>query len=283
MRLGPRLFAVLCAMCAFVLFAASVALVRAGAQSMRVDLSLARSGTLSPISRAVLRRLGEPVRLTLYRSVSAMQSRPDLRAFAERTSAYLGAYKAAAPTRIVLEEREPVRFSAAEDEAIRLGLKPLSESWSVQPIYLGLVARNALDEAQAWPVLAPDQEGRLEQIITGMVMKLEDPKAPPPDVPVRATPAAAAAMADLELGSLQRALAVAEGEWLSADPQAAPAAREEMLRLRRSLRVAAQAQVRRRSAPPVWAVLGASTMAPGLLLGLAGYFAWRRERRAAGG
>lgn len=282
MRLGPRLFAIIVALCACGLFVSSVVFVRTLTQGARLDLSQARSGTLSPPSQQVLQRLGEPVRLTLYRSIEGMESRPDLRAFAERTAALLDAYKAAAPERIVLEQREPVRFSAAEDEAIRLGLKPLAESWSVQPIYLGLVARNALDEAQSWPALSPEQEGLLEQIVTSMILRLEDPDAPAPQVPTRASPEAAAAMADLEIGALQRALAVAEGKWLSAEPQAAGAARAEMLRLRRALRTAAQAQVRRRPLPPLWALLSATTLAPGLLLGLAGFFAWRRERAVGG-
>jgi len=282
MRLGPRLFAIIAAACALALFFSTVVLARALGPSLRLDVSAARSSTLSPASRAALGRLSEPVRLTLYRSLRGMQNRPDLRAFAERTAALLRAYKAAAPDRIVLEEREPVRFSPAEDEAIRLGLKPLAESWSVEPLYLGLVARNALDEAQAWPALSPEQEGLLEQIVTGMIVRLEDPNAPTPQVPTRASPEAAAAMADLELGALQRALAVAEGKWLSAEPGAAGSARTDMLLLRRQLRAAAQAQVRRRPAPPLWAALGATTMAPGLLLGLAAYFAWRRERAARG-
>lgn len=283
MRMGPWLFAVIASVCALVMFASSVVIVRTVGQSARVDISDFRGTKLSMATRRVLSGLREPVRLTLYRSVRGLEDRPDLRAFGERAAALLQAYEAAAPSRILLEEREPARFSRAEDDAIRAGLKPLAESWSVQPIYLGVVARNALDEQRSWPQLTPEQEGRLEQILTGMIHDLEDPGAPMPAAPLRPLLQSRAAAADLERLALQRELAAAEGAWLSAGPDDAAAAQARMLALRETLRRADEAQARRKPAPPLWAALGAVLGAPMLLLGFAAMRAVRRARQRSGG
>lgn len=282
-RLGPWLFAVIAAACAVIMFASGVVIVRSLGQSARLDISAAQTTELSPATRRVLAQLREPIRITLFRSVRGLEDRPDLRAFGERTAALLQAYEAAAPHRILLEEQEPARFSRAEDHAIRAGLKPLAESWSVQPIYLGVVARNALDEERSWPQLTPDQEGRLERILTAMIHGLEDPEAPTPSAPMRPVRQARGAADDLARLALQRRLAAAEGAWLSADPEAAAAARAEMLALREELRQVDAAQARRRPAPPLWAALSAIFGAPSLLLGFAAARAISRAKQRAGG
>lgn len=254
--MGLRAYALLAALLSIALWIGTVGAVRRVAEPLRLDVSSGRGASLSPASRAVLAELTEPLRITYFHTTAGMEQRPELRAFAERVTAALRSYRAAAPHRIILEERQPVRLSAAEDEAIRAGLQPLPESWSAEPIYLGVVARNMLDESAVIPMLSPLDEPRLEQAITSMIARLEDPSRPPPQAPLHGSSSVedeAAAQIEQRASALRRELVVAEGAWFAAEGAAqADLARAKVLALRQALRAAEQERAAGAVRIPPW-------------------------------
>lgn len=142
----------------------------------RLDLTQDRLYSLSSGTRTILGGLNEPVELKLYWSRSAAAERPALRAYAARVREMLQTYAARSRDMVRIVEVDPERYSAAEDEAVRAGLEPIDRTGAGDPIYLGVVGSNAVDEKVVAPVLPPEREPFLEYDLTRIVSELEEPQ-----------------------------------------------------------------------------------------------------------
>lgn len=238
--MGPRSFAGFCAICCVILYASISLLMQETLAPIRADLTHAGTGHLSAGSRAVVSALKEPLELTLYRTRLGLAQRPDIQARAERVWALLRAYEAASGGQIVLRERDPIRFSEIEDQALRAGLSPLPDRAQVGWMYLGLAVANTLEESVSISQISAQDEPSLERTLTGLILRLDKPDAIAPEVPLR--PLAAFGLVQespkvralrAELDQAETALARAENAAISQRDQ-----RESVLRLRSALRAA---------------------------------------------
>src|SRR5947209_7558766 len=144
----------------------------AGAMKERVDLTKERAFTLSPGTRAILKKLDTPVTIRFYFSQSANAS-PEtvfLKGYAKRVEDLLSEYKQAAGGKLKLVKLDPQPDSDAEDSARLDGVEgePLQNG---EKFYLGLAVHMA-DQTQPIPFLAPNRERLLEYDISRAISRV---------------------------------------------------------------------------------------------------------------
>lgn len=144
---------------------------------VRLDFTEGRLYRLSAATAEVLDGLGEPVRLEFVYSRSAAADIAPLRAHAARVRELLASIEARADGGVIIEELEPEPFSEAEDEAIGAGLEPV-ERPSGDPVFLGVIGRNAVGEVRALPFLDPARDARLEYDLVELVSALDRGRPP---------------------------------------------------------------------------------------------------------
>lgn len=157
------------------IFAAANLLVHAWFAGARADFTENRLYTLSDGTRATLSELAEPIDLTFVYTRGVGQEFPAVRAYATRVRELLEAYQTLGGTGIRLREIDPKPFSEAEDEALAAGLVAVDTNGG-DPLYFGLIGRNAVDDERVIPFLAPEQETSLEYDITRMIARLDRPE-----------------------------------------------------------------------------------------------------------
>ncbi|MEL6474325.1 MAG: Gldg family protein [Pseudomonadota bacterium] len=143
----------------------------------RADFTENKLYSLSDGTRAVLSDLAEPVEITFVYSGDVAQDFPAIRAYAARVREVLDAYSSVAGRSILLREVDPKPFSEAEDEALAGGVTAI-DSGRGDPLYFGIIGRNAVDDEAVIPFLAPDREASLEYDLTRLIARLDDPDPP---------------------------------------------------------------------------------------------------------
>src|SRR6267142_2548375 len=123
--------------------------VLAGAAKKRVDLTKEKAYTLSPGTRAILRKLDTPVKIRLYCTQPENPSAATvyLRSYARRVEDLLTEYKQAAGGKLIIEKYDPQPDSDAEDSARLDGIEG-EQLGTGEKFYLGL-AISTLDAKQA--------------------------------------------------------------------------------------------------------------------------------------
>lgn len=174
--MNRRAYAIIVALALIVMFVAVNLIAAHTLKGARLDLTQDRLYTLSDGTRAILRGLNEPIELKLFYSRAAAANRPAVRAYAARVREMLQAYQAHGRDMVRIVEVDPERYTLAEDEAVRAGLAPLERAPDGEPIYLGIVGANAVDESVVAPLLAPEREPFLEYDITRLIAELEQPQ-----------------------------------------------------------------------------------------------------------
>ena len=143
----------------------------------RIDFTEGGLYTLSHATKMTLEEIDEPVDLTFVYSRRVGQDYPAIQAHAARVRELLSAYQAASGGRVRVREIDPAPFSEAEDEALAAGI-PAVEAEGNDPLYLGLIGRNTIDDLRILPFLAPEQELTLEYDLTRMISRLNHPEPP---------------------------------------------------------------------------------------------------------
>ena len=143
--------------------------------SWRVDFSQGNQYTLSEGTKQTLGALAEPVDLTFAYSRTLGQDFPVIRAYAQRVRELLQTYENVGGRRLHLVEIDPAPFSTAEDEALAAGISAIPTG-SGDPIYFGLIGRNAVDDELVIPFLDPEREATLEYDLTRLIARLDNPK-----------------------------------------------------------------------------------------------------------
>lgn len=143
----------------------------------RIDFTQNRLFTLSDSARIVVGRVVEPIELELVYSRAAGAQFPAIRAHAERVREMMKAIAAEGGDRVVVRETDPPPYSEDEDRAMAAGLQP-APTGGGDPIYFGVIGRNAVDDEIAIPFLAPERDALLEYDLVRLIAQLDDP-APP--------------------------------------------------------------------------------------------------------
>jgi ABC-type uncharacterized transport system involved in gliding motility auxiliary subunit len=159
-----------------ILLAGNIALQKllAGA---RIDFTEGGLYTLSTATKATLEEIDEPVDLTFVYTRRTGQNYPAIQAHAARVRELLLTYEAASGGRVRVREIDPSPFSEAEDEALAAGIPALPADGN-DPLYLGLIGRNSVDDLRILPFLSPEQELTLEYDLTRMIARLNHPEPP---------------------------------------------------------------------------------------------------------
>lgn len=150
----------------------------AGAFKQRVDLTKEKAYTLSPGTKAILRKLDTPVKVRFYctQSENATPQTVALQAYAKQVEDLLAEYKQVAGSKLIIEKYDPEPDSDAEDSARLDGLEgePLANG---ERFYLGL-AVSLLDEKQAIAFLDPNRERLLEYDLSRAITRVVTPDKP---------------------------------------------------------------------------------------------------------
>ena len=144
-----------------------------GFAPMRMDLTQEKAYTLSPGTRAILKKLDSTVTIRFYvtQNENATPETVYFKTYAKRVEDLLDEFRQAANGKLVIKKFNPEPDSDAEDSAHLDGVEGqmLRDG---ERFYMGL-AVNLLDEKQAIPFLDPNRERLLEydlaRAITGVV------------------------------------------------------------------------------------------------------------------
>ncbi|MEO9971503.1 MAG: GldG family protein [Hyphomonadaceae bacterium] len=170
-----KFFTPLTSILAIAIFFLLNGLIQPALLSWRVDFSQGDQYTLSDGTRDTLGDLAEPVDLTFVYSRTLGQDFPVIRAYAQRVRELLQTYENVGGHRLHLVEIDPTPFSTAEDEALAAGISGIPTA-NGEPLYFGLIGRNAVDDELVIPFLDPERESTLEYDLTRLIARLDNPK-----------------------------------------------------------------------------------------------------------
>jgi ABC-2 type transport system permease protein len=143
---------------------------------VRLDATHDRLYTLSASTKRAVTKLDEKVTLDFYAASGALADDPALRTYAARVRDMLKAYAALSKGKIVLVEHDPAPFSTAEDDALAAGIKAIPGAGPEDdPLYLGLVIANSVDDKSVIPLFSPEREAGLEYEITRALVSTVSP------------------------------------------------------------------------------------------------------------
>lgn len=171
----PRRFVLITGFLSVAIFMASNLLAQSWFSGARIDFTENKLFTLSQGTQSTLTQLAEPIDLTFVYTRDVGQDFPAVRAYAVRVRELLDAYETLSRGNIRIREIDPEPFSEAEDEALAAGLIAVDTNGG-DPLYFGLIGRNAVDDERVMPFLAPEQETSLEYDITRMLARLDRPE-----------------------------------------------------------------------------------------------------------
>src|SRR4051812_12510839 len=147
-----------------------------GVAKTRVDLTQEKLYTLSPGTKAILKKLDTPVEIRFYCTQGEKEMPPQFKVYAQHVDDLLGEYKQYGKKNVTVKRLNPKPDSDAEDSAKLDGVEgqmlPNGEA-----LYMG-VAISALDEKVAIPFLAPDRERLLEYDLTRAISRVASPAKP---------------------------------------------------------------------------------------------------------
>lgn len=174
--MSARRFSLLAALALFVAFVAGNVISNSWFRSWRLDLTENHLYSLSEGTVRTLADLTEPVELTLYYSRDGAALEPSLQAYAARVREMLQTFQARSHGRVRFVEVDVKPFSEEEDAAVEAGVEPIVLFEGADPLYLGLVGANAIDDRVVLPFVAPQREAFLEYEVTKLIFELENPE-----------------------------------------------------------------------------------------------------------
>jgi ABC-type uncharacterized transport system involved in gliding motility auxiliary subunit len=163
---------------AFILFGAVNILSNTTLSTARLDLTSDKLFTLSPGTKAVLAKIGEPITLRYYFSDRLGREIPSYGVYATRIREMLQEYAAASKGKLKLEVVDPRPFSDDEDRAVAYGLQGVPVSQGGDLVYFGLAGSNTADKEEVIPFFQPERERFLEYDLTKLVHNLSIAKKP---------------------------------------------------------------------------------------------------------
>ncbi len=180
MAAGQRraLYALLAIPLLVLLFLLSVGLADRLLKEVSLDLTEDHRFTLSPATEALLADLQEPLELRLFISSRFTDTTPAYASYARRIASLLQEMAAVSDGKLRVERYDPEPFSPAEDLALAEGLQGLPLGSGGEPVYFGLVGRNAVDQQQVIPFFAQQRAGSLEYDLAALIASLARTRKP---------------------------------------------------------------------------------------------------------
>jgi ABC-type uncharacterized transport system involved in gliding motility auxiliary subunit len=136
---------------------------------VRIDITEDKLYSLSDGTKKALGKLDTPITLRFYRSRKDNRMPVQLRSFSERIKDLLDEYVINGKGKLALQEFDPTPDSDSEDSAnmdnVRGQMMPDGENF-----YLGL-AVNCLDKTVSIPFIAPQDETKIEYMITSAIFE----------------------------------------------------------------------------------------------------------------
>jgi ABC-type uncharacterized transport system involved in gliding motility auxiliary subunit len=162
MKLGSKVIAIL-------LLFAGLVLVNYLATSfpVRYDATAEKIYTLSPGTRALLSKVGEPTTLDLYYSSNVSGQFVEYKNYADRVREMLRQYVRASHGTVQLNVIDPEPDTPEEEKATAAGIEPQAIPGGSQ-FYFGLVATQA-DQQKVIPALTPQREQFLEYDVSELI------------------------------------------------------------------------------------------------------------------
>src|SRR5437899_12768182 len=145
-----------------------------GVAKSRVDLTHEKLYTLSPGTKAILKKLDTPVEVRFYCTQGEKEVPAQFKVYAQHVEDLLSEYKQYGKKNISIKRLTPKPDSDAEDSAKLDGVEGQMLS-NGENLYMGL-AVSALDEKVAIPFLSPDRERLLEYDITRAISRVASPQ-----------------------------------------------------------------------------------------------------------
>ena len=146
-------------------------------RSSRVDLTQHHLYTLSHGTRDILKNLKEPITLQFYWSKGTAEKFPGLQSYADQVREMLDEYAVVAGSKLKLQTIDPEPFSAAEDDAVRYGLKGVAVG-NQESLYFGLVALARDGAHKVIPFFQQSRQKFLEYDLTETIYNLAHPQKP---------------------------------------------------------------------------------------------------------
>jgi ABC-type uncharacterized transport system involved in gliding motility auxiliary subunit len=146
-------------------------------RTARLDLTERHLYTLSVGTRAMLKKLDEPITLRLYFSERLAANYQSLSAYGIRVRDLLHELAQAARGKLLLETIDPEPFSPEEEFAEAYGLTG-AQSDSGEKLFLGLVGTNLVDGMETIPFFSPEREEHLEYDVGALIHALSTPEKP---------------------------------------------------------------------------------------------------------
>ncbi len=131
--------------------------------SARIDLTQEKMFTLSPGTKAILKKLDTPVQIRFY-ATQGKEAPVELKTYAQRVEDILNEYKKHGGNKIQIKKYDPQPDSDAEDSANLDGVEGQQVNLG-EKVYLGL-AVSMVDQKVALPFLDPRRERLLEYDIS---------------------------------------------------------------------------------------------------------------------
>lgn len=173
--MSARRFALIVFAALTVIFVAGNIVVSNWFASARLDLTENSIYSISKGTKRTLADLNEPITLTFFYSRDAAAAYPQVRTYGARVRELLQTYSRRSNGKVRVLEVDPVRYTEAEDQAVAAGIEPLNPEQGADPIYLGIMGANAVDEKVSIPQLAWDREPFLEYELTRLIAELQNP------------------------------------------------------------------------------------------------------------
>lgn len=140
----------------------------------RIDMTENDLFTLSDAAKDVASSLAEPVELQFVYSRRLAADYPAIRAYGARVRELLAEISARSGGDVIIKEIDPVAFSDEEERIIDAGVSSTPTD-AGDPLYLGIVGRNSVDDQIVIPYLAPEREALLEYDLVKLISQLDDP------------------------------------------------------------------------------------------------------------
>jgi len=139
---------------------------------LKVDVTDQNLYTLSDGTKAILGKLNQPIKATLYYAKTAALKGPDqirfFNNYYEFVRALLEEYVAVSKGMVQLEIIDPRPFSSEEEDALKYGLKrfPITEE---ENFFFGLVVQTQFGVEKAIPFFSPDRQNFVEYDISYLI------------------------------------------------------------------------------------------------------------------
>lgn len=139
----------------------------------RVDLTEEKMFTLSPGTKAILKKIDTPVQIRFY-ATQGKDMPVEFKTYAQRVEDILNEYKKHGGNKIQIKKYDPQPDSDAEDSANLDGVEGQQLNFG-DKVYLG-IAVSMLDSKAALPFLDPRRERLLEYDITRAIANVANPQ-----------------------------------------------------------------------------------------------------------